>query len=442
MEHKMITVRETQRNWSAPGAPTHQSAGRCRWGQLKWLAFLALVLAAMAILPRPAAAMDATLNVADGNPNFTADQINPGQSTTAEFVATPYAGSPNGQGHPAPTIRSESFSVTVDKYTTIGEISGLPEGAVVKHSRPITDPSSGDTTETFSISGKVPSSVFNISIGLTCSKSTPTGTSHPVTLKPVSIATKQAAGTCGRAATESYAVEVLAVDIMGPPYVIIDNAPNQGHAAAPPSQYTAYVMGGSGHYTWQWKCSHNIHEVSRGTSSPNKFYGHGPVGHGVISCTVTDRVTGATETGYRHPYVQDWFQNLGICLGPTLNAFEQQQPATNSTGSARNIGFTYQCLTSYSNTFNGDISLSAGEIAMVKSGIGYSSGSSDGTVETITASIDVPPHSTMDIYHGPGYLVTVYHWVKNSPSSAESFFPSKQVYEDYHVYFSPALPNN
>ncbi len=312
MEHKMNTAAETKRNWPAPGSPIHQSAGRHRCGQLKWLAFLALVLAAMAILPRPAAAMDATLNVADGNPNFTADQINPGQSTTAEFVATPYAGSPNGQGHPAPTIRSESFSVTVDKYTTIGEISGLPEGAVVKHSRPITDPSSGDTTETFSISGKVPSSVFNISIGLTCSKSTPTGTSHPVTLKPVSIATKQAAGTCGRAATENYKVEQFAVNVQGPPYVIVDNGDSR-----PYSQYTVTTSGEPGPFSYQWTkgASVDLESGESNTSSSGHVdvYGDPNAGGDAASLPgLASQVTclvragnGVSQTGVCHVYVID-----------------------------------------------------------------------------------------------------------------------------------------
>ena len=108
----------------------------------------------------------------------------------------------------------------------------------------------------------VPTSTFTTSIVVRASQNAATGP-HPVTLAGTSIDTSDGSGS-GNSATEDFQVEKLAVDISGPPYVIIDNAPATsilGIHFPPPhvdSTYTEYATGGSGNYKWNWSVSSNI----------------------------------------------------------------------------------------------------------------------------------------------------------------------------------------
>ncbi|MGC8553836.1 MAG: hypothetical protein ACP5O7_13405, partial [Phycisphaerae bacterium] len=117
----------------------------------------------------------------------------------------------------------------------------------------------------------------------------PTG-QHPVILAPESITTDEGSGT-GLADTEDFDVEQLAVNVTGPPYVIVDNAPvtvtqlpgGGSVVNYPPnvdSEYNATAIGGSGNYSWTWTPGAGIAHESGwySTSNPVDVYGVGPTG--------------------------------------------------------------------------------------------------------------------------------------------------------------------
>jgi hypothetical protein len=192
--------------------------------------------------------------------------------------------------------------VAVDSQTTIGAISVSAPGAVVNVG------TSTPTSVSFDITGTVPTATFTTSIVVQASQNAATGP-HPVTLAGTSIDTSDGSGS-GNSATEDFQIEKLAVDISGPPYVIIDNNPadrNDFHPYGLPvtSQYTARATGGSGNYSWNWSVSSNIYNDGYPTDNPITVFGTGPGGPGEITCAATDTTTGSTQNGYRHPTVQD-----------------------------------------------------------------------------------------------------------------------------------------
>lgn len=138
-------------------------------------------------------------------------------------------------------------------------------------------------------------------------------------LTGLSIQTSKGEGY-GNKDTEDFEVEKLAVDISGPPYVIIDNGPGTlvgypNPVYVPPpnvdSTYTAYATGGSGNYTWSWSLSDNIQfDGSYSTDNPVDVYGVAPAGPGDISCEATDTTTGSTQYGNRHPFVHDEYDTI------------------------------------------------------------------------------------------------------------------------------------
>lgn len=139
-----------------------------------------------------------------------------------------------------------------------------------------------------------------------------------MTLTGISIQTSKGDGY-GNSDTEDFEVEKLAVDILGPPYVIIDNGPGTlvGYPpiyVPPPnvdSAYTAYATGGSGNYTWNWSLSDNIQfDGSYSTDNPVDVYGVDPAGPGDISCEATDTTTGSAQYGNRHPFVHDEYDTV------------------------------------------------------------------------------------------------------------------------------------
>jgi hypothetical protein len=163
------------------------------------------------------------------------------------------------------------------------------------------------------ICSSIPASTFEVDITVQASQNASIG-EHPVTLTGLSIQTSKGDGY-GNSDTEDFDVEVLAVDITGPPYVITDNGPGTTYGDPPvyipppnvDSTYTAYATGGSGNYTWDWSVSDNIEfEIgSYSTSNPIDVFGVGPVGPGTVTCAATDTTTGSTHYGNRHPFVHD-----------------------------------------------------------------------------------------------------------------------------------------
>lgn len=329
----------------------------------RWKSAAAGVLAALCLfiaLPGQASAKNPTLTIAVGNPEFSADQINPGQSTTANFQVTPFAGTADPEGK-TPKINSESFQVTVDNQTTIGAISVSAPGAVVNLE------TSTPTSVSFDITGTVPTATFTTSIVVQSSQNAATGP-HPVTLAGISIDTSDGDGS-GNSATEDFQIEKFAVDISGPPYVIIDNNPMDiqlpyyPNGLPPDSTYTARATGGSGNYTWNWSVSSNIlldngqgGTISHPTDNPISVFGVGPVGPGTITCAATDTVTGSTQNGYRHPdvhdeYVTDWTSEWlepsdqnppygGTGAGDWYQS-APKEPYTITVGSSASVTWTY-----------------------------------------------------------------------------------------------------
>jgi hypothetical protein len=128
-------------------------------------------------------AAGASLIVTDGNPQFSADEINPGQYTTAHFEVIPFAGTADPEGN-SPTITGESFEVAVDSQTTITGVAVVWKGAVVNVTY------STATTEDFNITGSIPTSTFEVDITVQASQNASTG-EHPVTLTGLSIQTSK-----------------------------------------------------------------------------------------------------------------------------------------------------------------------------------------------------------------------------------------------------------
>lgn len=266
----------------------------------------------LAIFYGAAPAANPTLTVADGNPRFSSDEISPGQYTAANFGVTPYAGTADPEGKP-PKITGESFTVTVDSQTSIGMIAVSVAGATVNVT------ASTSNTESFDITGTIPTAVFTVSVVVQAAQDASDG-NHPVTLSATAITTTNGNGS-GNSATEDFEVEALAVDISGPPYVIMDN--NQvdindfpPYGEPPTEQYTARATGGSGKYTWSWSESSNIHNEGYSTDNPITVIGKGPEGAGWVTCVATDGNTGASQIGRRNPFVQDEYV-VNETSGPT-----------------------------------------------------------------------------------------------------------------------------
>ncbi len=140
---------------------------------------------------------------------------------------------------------------------------------------------------------------------------------HRVLLAPVAISTTEGDGS-GQGDTEDFDVEKLAVNVQGPPYVIVDNAPttvtqlpNGGSVVNYPpnvdSEYNAIAIGGSGNYSWAWTPGAGISYESGwySTSNPVDVYGIGPTGPSSMACSAYDEGSGTSQGGSLPVTVQD-----------------------------------------------------------------------------------------------------------------------------------------
>ncbi len=253
----------------------------------------------MVFLPGTASATGGSLTVSPGWPHFSIREVNPGGGTTAYFWPTPYVGSPGRGGKPATALTGESFSVEVDKYTTIGAISTNVTGCVPKVTGTAPD-SSGGTIERFELTQVLPTSQFVLSIALTSSAAAPPGP-HPVTLAPTSITVKDngtmESGAVHSPVEEDYYVESLATNVTGDPFVIIPGKAELSTKSGPVvSMYHAYATGGSGSYSWTWSEGPGIQLDSQYGSYTNHMEPIGVYGSAAgpseMTCIAHDNVSG------------------------------------------------------------------------------------------------------------------------------------------------------
>ncbi len=153
-------------------------------------------------------------------------------------------------------------------------------------------------------------------------------------LAPESITTDEGSGT-GQADTEDFDVEQLAVNVAGPPYVIVDNAPvtvtqlpgGGSVVNYPPnvdSEYNATAIGGSGNYSWTWTPGTGIafESGSYDTSNPVDVYGVGPTGPSSMACSAYDNDSGTSQGGalpvtVQNEYVTVWTSETDGPAAPT-----------------------------------------------------------------------------------------------------------------------------
>lgn len=347
----------------------------------------ALLVVAIPLLAAGHTLADATATVTNGNPQFSLDQINPGQSTTANFTVASDAGTAPGEGQPAPSITSEAFVANVDSQTTITGIGAWPGATVTVETK-------SATSWAFEVTGSFPAENAPVTVTVQAAANASNG-AHPVSLG-VSYVDTTAGEGAGNQDTENFDVEKLAVDIGGPPYVIIDNSPPLG--AEPQSVYTVTVTGGVGPSYPVWAVSSNIAIASIHDNQPTlAVFGNGPEGPGAITCNATNSATHSSGVGYRHPYVQDEYVNV-------VNEAKIQQ-----NGTAQMVGPIVDCTiagqvmtvaegTSYTTTVTEGLSI-GGSTALddfVSANIGASFSLSQGWSYTITAGITTPMVVGMD----------------------------------------------
>lgn len=160
------------------------------------------------------------------------------------------------------------------------------------------------TSEDFDITGSIPTSAFQVDLTVQAGKNVSIG-DHPVTLTGISIQTSKGEGY-GNTDTEDFDVEKLAVDISGPPYVIIDNSTLYDNSPVD-STYTASVQGAPDplNMAYEWTISPNINNLSTLSGAPNTLPvdGAGPEGAGNITCVAYSN--GTNQSGSKQVTVQD-----------------------------------------------------------------------------------------------------------------------------------------
>ena len=268
------------------------------------------------------------------------------------------------------------------------------------------------TSEDFDITGSIPTSAFQVDLTVQAGKNVSIG-DHPVTLTGISIQTSKGEGY-GNTDTEDFDVEKLAVDISGPPYVIIDNSTLYDNSPVD-STYTASVQGAPDplNMAYEWTVSPNINNLSTLSGAPNTLPvdGAGPEGAGNITCVAYSN--GTNQSGSKQVTVQDEYvvtedpgQPTNIDEGHYIGAFGGSGNPANAPGPVTwnaLVGQTKKGSYSVSAGFTTGISIGVEDIAEAKFGFSTST--------TFTGSYSITFNSSFSVSIPPGDSVVVQGWL-------------------------------